>query len=365
MNDEKFLVALHRGMNLTFARFGKLQKFFGGDWRATFDGKIKDFQAADLDPRGIEKFLSVREKLDPDWEIEQLEKCGARVLVFGRENFPQNLESIHNPPALLFCRGEFLDTDFPAIAVVGSRKLTSYGRRAGEKIVGEIAAAGITIVSGLAFGADTLAHQIAVKNGARTIAVLGNGIDTVYPQQNAKFAAEFLAKNCGAVLSEYLPGTEVRPENFPVRNRIVAGLAKAVIVLEAAEKSGSLITAELAVEMGRDIFAVPGEIFAENSAGTNALIFKSQAAPALSGEQILENLGLKNLAPKKAAQLAIPTTSTEAEILKLLESGEKVHLDDLVRNSPFPAPVTSSTISILEIKGLVRNLGQQIYVKNV
>lgn len=363
--DTKFLVALHRGMNLTFLRFQKLKSYFGGDWAAAFGADKRKLLEADLDPRGVEKFLGNRDQINPEHEADLLKKCGASVLVHGESGFPQVLENIPQPPVLLFCRGALEETDFPAIAVVGSRKVSSYGRRVAEKIVGELADAGITIVSGLAFGADTLAHKIALEHGGRTIAVLGNGIDTVYPQTNKSFAEKFVNENRGVLLSEYLPHTEMHPEYFPVRNRIVAGLAKATLILEAAEKSGSLITAELAVDQGREVFAVPGEIFAEQSAGCNQLLEKGQACPALSGVQILASLGLRNLAEKKVAQKNIPTTETEGKILALFENGEKQHLDDLVRGSPFPPPVTSSTLSILEIKGVVRNVGNQTYVKNV
>lgn len=363
--DTKFLVALHRGMNLTFLRFQKLKSYFGGDWAAAFHAGKRELLEAGLDLRGVEKFLANRDQINPEHEQALLEKCGARVLIHGEKNFPQPLEHIPQPPVLIFCRGKLEETDFPAIAVVGSRKVSSYGRRVAEKIVGELADAGITIVSGLAFGADTLAHKVALEHGSRTIAVLGNGIDTVYPQTNKSFAETFLKEDRGVLLSEYLPHTEMHPEYFPVRNRIVAGLAKATLILEAAERSGSLITAELAVDQGREVFSVPGEIFAEQSAGCNQLLAKGQAAPALSGLQILAALGLGNLQEKKSAQKTIPTTETEGKILALFENGEKQHLDDLVRSSPFPPPVTSSTLSILEIKGLVRNLGNQTYVKNV
>ncbi len=327
-----YLLAIHRAMNLTFLRYKTLKSFFANDWQKVWNANIKNLQASNIDTPAIEKFLKSREKISPEQEFALMKKCGAQVLVHGTANYPQNLENLYSPPVLLFCRGKILETDFPSISVVGSRTLTSYGRNAIKKIVGEIASQGITIVSGLALGADIEAHRTALANNARTIAVLGNGIDDIIPRTNQNFAEKFLAENRGAILSEYLPQTEVRPENFPVRNRIVAGLSKAVIVIEAAQKSGSLITANLAVEQGKDVFAVPGEIFAKNSSGTNEIIYKGQAAPALSGSQILEDLGMKNISQKKEAQKIIPTNSTEKEILQII-GNEKMEINDIFRQT--------------------------------
>jgi DNA processing protein len=361
--DIKYMVAVHRAMNLTFLRYKKLKSFFANDWQKVWGANIRDLQASELDTPGISNFLQSREKISPEKEMELLKKCGAEVLVYGEKDYPQNLANLYSPPVLLFCRGKILPTDFPAISVVGSRKLSSYGQRAIEKIVGEISREGVTIVSGLALGADFQAHRTALNNGARTIAVLGSGIDNISPKTNENLAEKFLAEEKGAILSEYLPGTEIRPENFPVRNRIVAGLSRAVIVIEAAIKSGSLITAELAVNQGKEVFAVPGEIFAKNSAGTNQIIWKGQAAPAISGHQILEDLGMKNIAKKKEAQKLIPTTEIEDQVLALFTE-DKMPINDIFRQSDLAQSVISSTLAILEIKGLVKNLGNQIYSKN-
>lgn len=360
----KYMVAVHRAMNLTFLRYKKIKAFFANDWQKVWEANIRDLQAAELDTPGISNFLKSRENFSPETEMKLLEKCGAKTLIYGTKDYPKTLENLYSPPALLFCRGEILPTDFPSISVVGSRKLSNYGQRAIEKIVGEIASEGITIVSGLALGADFQAHRTALNNGARTIAVLGSGIDNISPRTNENFAKKFLAENKGTVLSEYLPGTEIRPENFPVRNRIVAGLSKAVIVIEAAIKSGSLITADLAVNQGKDVFAVPGEIFAKNSGGTNQIIWKGQASPALSGHQILEDLGMKNIAQKKDAQKNIPTTEIEDQVLSLI-SDDKMPINDVFRKSDLASSVISSTLAILEIKGLVVNTGNQTYSKNI
>lgn len=363
--QQSYLLAVHRSLGLTARRLHKLQRSFGSNWKGIFTASEKELFAADMDKRGIDQFLDCRRKISPEKEFTQFKKCGAQILLLGEENFPLSLQQISSPPAILFLRGNILSQDFPCISVVGSRNISSYGKRVLEKIVSEIATAGITIVSGLALGADTLAHKIAVERGARTICVLGNGIDHIYPAGNEQFAEKLLNEKKGVLLSEYLPGVKPRPEYFPVRNRLIAGISKATIIIEAAEKSGSLITAQMAVEQGRDVFAVPGDIFAKNSIGTNQLILSSGVYPALSGQQILEHLGLEKLALKKKTTQMIPSAGIEAEIIGLFGTESRVHINDLIRKSSHPGSVISANISLMEMKGLVRNLGNQIYSKNV
>ncbi len=362
--NKKFAIAVHRAMSLSPIRFIKSKTFFRNDWESMWKAKISDLQEADIDKKGIEKFFTNRGEVDPDAEIEKLNKCGAQVIIRGDISYPVCLENIPNPPTMFFVRGEMRETDFPAIAVVGARKISSYGKRALEKIVSPLAMSGVTIVSGLALGTDVLAQKCAVENGSRTIGVLGNGIDNIYPFQNKFFAEKFLAENRGAIISEFFPGAETRPENFPIRNRIVSGLAKAVLVIEAAGKSGSLITAQIAIEQNREVFAVPGEIFSSNSVGTNQLVFDGSAHPALNGKDILEICGFHNFEQKQKAKTQIPQTGVESEILKFFESESKIHLDDIIRLSKLPGHVVSSTVSILEIKGFLKHCGRQIYAKN-
>lgn len=360
----KYLLALHRGLNLTFPRFQKLKTHFDSDFKKAFNAKISDFQAANIDAKGIQKFFVNRDTISPEKEYEQLEKIGAKILLYDDENFPLSLQHINTPPAILFVRGRFSEHDFPSISVVGSRKISSYGKRALSFILNPIVEQKITIVSGLAFGADVLAHKTALDQKCKTIAVLGNGIDQIYPTQNKAIGERILKENLGAIISEYLPGTTVRPENFPIRNRIVAGLSKASIIIEAAEKSGTLITAHLANEMGRSVYAIPGEIFSKNNKGANQLISDGLANPALSGKQILSDLGFKSLEQKRIATQNIPKTGIEADILKTFENIDKMHIDEIFRNCALANPVISSNILILEIKGFLKNIGNQIYVKN-
>ncbi len=352
-------------MNVTFLRYQALNTFFKGDWEAVFHASLQDFQECGVDKKGIECFFSRRGDVVPEQEMEKLEACGATVLIQGEKDFPPQLAHIPSPPVLLFLRGELLPEDFPSLSVVGSRNISSYGKRALETIVREVAHKGITIVSGLALGADAFAHKVAIENGARTICVLGNGIDFLYPTQNRAFGEKLLKEEKGAVISEFLPGIEARPEHFPIRNRIVAGLSQATLVVEAQKGSGSLITAELANDQGKDVFAVPGEIFAPNSAGTNKLLLNGEATPALSGEQILDTFGITNLSEQKHARKNIPTTGVESEILHLFGNENQRHIDDLIRHSSLSGSVISANLAIMELKGLVKHLGNQVYGKNV
>lgn len=358
---ESFLVAIHRACNLTFSRYQCLRSFFHDDWERAWNAKIGEWQQSDIDTRAIQSFFANRVKINPEKEMEKLLKCGARILCHGTAEYPESLLHIHNPPVLLFCRGTLSSDYFPSISVVGSRKISRYGQRAAEFIVGKLADEGVTIVSGLAFGADTVAHRISIEHGSRTIAVLGNGIDEIYPAANASFAEKFLSEQRGVLLSEYLPGTEVRPEFFPVRNRIVSGLSRATIVLEAAIKSGSLITAELAIQQNKELFVVPGEIFSKNAGGCNKLLVQGSATPVLSGEQVLQMLDFQFISSNKAVKQILPTTENETKILSAFENFSERHIDDLLRVIELPDSVISSTISILEIKGLMKNLGNNIY----
>ncbi len=360
----KYLLALHRGLNLTSHRFEKLKIYFQSDWKRCYTAKISEWQRAEVDEKGITKFFSKRPELNPDKELALLHQCNATVLIKGTSQYPHSLLHTYDAPPLLFCRGNLKENDFPSISVVGSRKISSYGKRAGEQIVKELALRGITIISGLAYGVDMLAHQTAVAHQSRTIAVLGNGIDSIYPQAHSKQAEHWLEEDKLVILSEHLPGTPGIPEYFPRRNRIVTGLSRATIVVEAAAKSGSLISAELALEQNREVFAVPGEIFSPTSTGCNQLIADQKAIPALSGDQILSHLGLNNLSEQRQAQTQIPKIGIEADILRLFQGNEKYHIDDLSRNSVIPHHQLTSTLMIMEMKGLVQQLSNQLYVKN-
>lgn len=267
------------------------------------------------------------------------------------QNYPFLLKQISDFPKKLFVKGK-LFAEENCLAVVGARKYSSYGAQVVKDFVPPLTQAGLTIVSGLALGIDALAHQAALAEKKRTIAVLGCGIDRVYPSSHQRLAREILEKN-GAIVSEYPPGTPAYPANFPARNRIIAGLSLATLVIEAGQRSGSLITARLAGEQGREVLAVPGSIYNEMSRGANWLI-QNGALPATSFNDIMEALNLPPSQNKNASDL--PETQEEEMILKLLEK-EPRPIDFLIRESGLPAAQISTTLLMLELKGLIKKVG--------
>lgn len=274
-------------------------------------------------------------------------------------NYPEILKEIYDPPKSLFIKGSFKSEDKIAIGIVGTRNYTSYGKRVAENIAGDLAGAGITVISGLAKGIDTFAHKAALERDGRTIAVLGSAVDSksLYPSCNQRLA-EKIIKN-GAVISEYPSGTKSERWFFPQRNRIISGLSLGILVVEAPQKSGALITAACALEQNREVFAVPGPIYSENSIGTNKLI-QMGAKLTTSANDILEELNLPLLEEKK--NKSKPENKEEKILLDVLGK-EPIHIDEITKTSNLNAGVVSSTLIMLELKGLVKNLGGGHYVK--
>jgi DNA processing protein len=268
------------------------------------------------------------------------------------------LKEIDQPPPILYVRGELTTEDAWAVAVVGTRRVSAYGRQVTEELASFLAANGVTVVSGLARGVDAIAHQSALKTGGRTVAVLGCGVDRVYPPEHMQLAGKMLAS--GALLSDYAPGTPPDASNFPPRNRIISGLAMATVVVEAGETSGALITAQFAVDQGREVFAVPGNILAPQSKGTNRLIAQG-AHPMLSGRDLLDVLNLTRVSEQRNVRKALPTDETESKLLGVL-THEPLHMDDIRNQTGLPIERVSATLVMMELKGLVRQVGGNNYV---
>jgi DNA processing protein len=268
--------------------------------------------------------------------------------------FPSLLAELHDPPAQLYVRGEPGVLTKPAVAVVGARSCSAYGAQVARQLARDLAAAGVVVVSGLARGIDGEAHRGALEAGGRTVAVLGCGIDRDYPRSHAALAERI--REQGAVVSEYPPEVEPAPWRFPARNRIIAGLCLATVVVEARERSGALITADFALELGRDVFAVPGEITAALSAGTNDLL-RQGAAPMLSAEDVLAAIGLEpQVAPRHHVSEAA------SALLSLLADGSCA-ADELVRRSRLSTGDVAAALVELELAGIVRE-GDGIYRVN-
>jgi DNA processing protein len=267
-------------------------------------------------------------------------------------SYPRLLKEIYDPPKQLYVWGELRAEENYPLAIVGTRKISSYGRQATIDLTRDLTKAGLTIISGLALGVDGLAHEACLDVGGRTIAVLGSGLKKIYPAEHKKLAEKIVA-NGGAVISEYEPDQGPAKWTFPVRNRIVAGMSLGVLVIEAPEKSGSLITASCALDLGREIFAVPGNIQSQNSFGTNQLI-KSGAKAITQASDILDALNLElNLEIKKEI---IPSNEKEKIILEILNPGP-AHIDEIIKQSKLEARVISSTLTIMEMMGKIKNLG--------
>jgi len=323
-------------------------------WRAT----SHDLRQAGLDRRTLANLLVVRDKLDLDAEIERLARLDVQVLTWDDAGYPPNLRQVYNAPPVLYVRGSIEERDEWAVAVVGTRRASVYGKEAARTIGGDLARAGVTVVSGLARGIDTVAHRACLDAGGRTIAVLGSGVDVIYPQQNARLAAEIVER--GALLSEYALGTRPEARNFPPRNRIISGLTLGTVVVEADLSSGARITAGFAAEQGREVFAVPGSIFARGSRGTNELI-QQGAKMVCAVADVLEELNLTMVSEQAQARAVIPENQTEAVLLDHL-SAEPVHVDELGRAVQLPIAEVTSTLALMELKGMVRQVGGMSYV---
>ncbi len=286
-------------------------------------------------------------------ELQSLNRIGGRVVTFKDEAYPRRLKEIYDPPAVLYMRGELRKEDELALAIVGSRKTTPYGRWFTERISQELARHGVTIVSGMARGIDGLAHLGAVSGGGRTIAVLGCGVDIIYPPENRNLFAQII--DHGAVLSEFPLGSPPEGGHFPRRNRIISGLSIGVVVVQANEKSGSLITAQYALEQGREIFAVPGNVGAESSRGTHRLI-KEGAKLVESSEDILEEIvphWQREREEASRAEKVEPDLPPEESLLFNLLGETPSHIDVLTRESRFDPGKVSSLLLQLELKGLI------------
>ncbi len=298
-------------------------------------------------------------------ELVLLERYGARTLVQEDEEYPESLKILADPPFLLYIRGSLSPRDALSVAIVGARGATAYGRAVAESVARDLAKSGITVVSGLARGIDTAAHVSALKNKGRTIGILGSGFDEFYPNENRPLF-EKIGDN-GAVISEYPMTRAPEAGNFPRRNRLISGMSLAVVVAEAQEASGALITARLAAEQGREVFAVPGPIFSQGSRGPHRLL-KQGARLLESVEDLFEELSVfKNLTGKTrpAVRKRPPALSAEEKKVLSLLSLEPTHADDLTAQLGLETGTVAAALLNLELKGLTRLTPGNAYIKNV
>lgn len=356
MSDTKYWVALSLVSELGAKRIRLLYERFGSA-KAAFTAAQSDLSLSGLPAQAVAALLAEREKIDPEAQWTSLLKEGYGVTTLAEQDYPRLLRQIYDPPALLFYRGDLSVLRAPCVAVVGSRKATAYGRSAATRLAAELSRAGVVVVSGMARGIDTCAHQGAMTDGGNTAAVLGCGLDICYPPENLRLR-ERIVQN-GVLLSEFPPRTQPKPQHFPLRNRIISGLSLATVVVEAAEKSGALITADCALEQGREVFAVPGSINSPYSHGCHRLL--REGAALLSGvEDLLQELGL--LPPERERESLQKLTDEQQEVLESL-AFEPVNFDDLLESLGISAQVLTALLVELELFQLVKKLPGNYYLR--
>ena len=353
----KYWVAFSGVPGVGRVRIAQLKEHFGSlqdAWKAP-QGKLKQ---AGLDSRSIDALVTLRPKISVDAEMEKLERHKVNALICEDPAYPSRLKEIYDYPPVLYVRGNLPAEDEPCLAIVGTRRPTVYGRQVTEEMVTDLARSSITIISGLARGIDSVAHRAALDAGGKTVAVFGSGLDIVYPGENAKLAQAIIEQ--GALVSEHPLGVKPKAENFPLRNRIMSGLSLGVLVVEAGERSGALITAQQAVEQNREVFAIPGSILSPASQGTNRLI-QDGAKLVRNYADIIEELNLTIVVQQAEIKEFSPANEVESAILRQLSS-EPNHIDEICRRSGLTMSEVSSTLAMLELKGIARQVGSMNYV---
>ena len=339
------------------ARITLLEQQFGSLGRA-WQAPLEALRRTPLDRRTLDAIEKRRNSVDLSAEMEKLARYDIKAFTWHDPEYPDLLREVVDLPPVLYIRGELLPEDRTALAVVGTRKASAYGREAARHIVTGLARSGVTTVSGLAYGIDTVAHRSALEAGGRTIAVLASGLDMVYPAANAGLAREIVQR--GALISEYAPGIKPEASHFPRRNRIMSGISLGVLIVEAREESGAHLTVNFALEQNRDVFAVPGSIFAPGSRGPHRWI-QEGAKLVTQPEEILEELNLAVLGQQMELLPTVQATPGERRVLQHL-SQEPVHIDMIGRLSGLPIAEVSSTLAMMELKGMVRQTGGMQYV---
>jgi len=355
--DKRYWVGFNLVKGIGAVRLQGLRDHFG-DLALAWQAPLDALKVAGLSSKLAERVVQIRASVDLDKYMARVATQGISILTWEDELYPKRLKVIDQPPPVLYERGALSDEDSWAVAVVGTRRVSAYGRQVAEDVAAFLANSGVTVVSGLARGVDAIAHQSALKAGGRTIAVLGCGVDRIYPPEHMQLAEKIIAS--GAILSDYAPGTAPDAANFPPRNRIISGLSMATVVVEAGETSGALITAQFAVDQGREVFSVLGSILAPQSKGTNRLIAQG-AHPMLSARDLLDILNLGRVTEQREVRKILPGNEIEAKLLSVL-THEPKHMDEIRNQTGLPIERVSATLVMMELKGMVRQVGGVNYV---
>ncbi|MEA4930778.1 MAG: DNA-processing protein DprA [Anaerolineaceae bacterium] len=358
MEEAGYWLAFSYVKGIGAVRFRKLLSFFGDLSRAWQAGSA-ELQAAGLSEKNVADLSAKRNTLDPLALPDQLRTKGISFFTWLDDAYPRYLKEIAQPPPVLYCKGSITAEDDLAVAIVGTRNVTAYGKQITQDTAEYLARNGVTVVSGLARGVDGLAHHSAIEAGGRTIAVLGSGVDIIYPPEHRKLAERI--QEHGAIVSDYAPGTKPDGINFPPRNRIISGLSRGTIVIEAGEKSGALITAKFAVEQDREVFAVPGSVLSPMSRGTNDLIGEG-AMPMTNPKAVLEVLRIEegSKAPKPQEQAL---SDMERTVLRVLGQ-DSLHIDEICVRMDLSVEKLTVTLTMMELKGLVTREQGMTYRQN-
>jgi DNA processing protein len=357
MTDEKkYWIGFNLVKGIGAVRFRQIKAFFG-DLSIAWNAPAEAYGEVSLPTSTVTNFLKLRKQIDLDQLYESILDKNVTVLISQDEDYPRLLKEIDQAPPVIYVKGQLTAADEFAVAIVGTRRVSDYGRQVTRDASIFLAGNGLTIVSGLARGVDGLAHRHALEAGGRTIAVLGSGVDVIYPPEHRKLA-DAICEN-GAIISDYPLGTQPEGINFPPRNRIISGLSLATIVVEAGARSGALITADFALEQGRDVFAVPGNVLSPASRGTNKLI-QSGAYAMISPQDVLDVLNLSEIESIKSAREVLPADPTEARILQVMDY-EPMHIDEICNAVDLAVDKVSAALTMMELKGLIQHVGAMRY----
>ena len=359
-DNQRFWLGLHLIPNFGSAKLSRLLSQFGSAealWREPDAGITR----LDLPAAFLRQFCAGRRNIDLNREVDRVAQAGASLITLEDDAYPRLLRTLPDRPILLYVRGEFPTGSQNSLAVVGTRKASRYGWDVAFQLSDELARHGVTIISGLAHGIDAAAHRGALKSGGKTIAVMATGIDSIYPRENADLAQDIMAS--GAIITEMPLGAAPLGKNFPQRNRIISGLSLGVLVAEAPIKSGALNTVSHAIAQGRDVFAVPHNIFSQSGHGGNILI-QEGAKLVAAADDVLEELMVSQLdvETRSRAKEIQPANHAEDAVMQQL-SADPVHVDFIVRQTELPTATVTSTLTMLELKGLAESAGPMQYCR--
>lgn len=359
--DSKFFYLLFNRVNgLGPRRLSRMLEYFGTPEKVWYADREQLSKVPEIPVGIVDEILTKRKQLNPELELQRLKDLGIGVLFSDEPDYPPLLKEIFDPPRVLYFRGSPAVFFKRTFGIVGARKATHYGLSVSEVIAGDLAAAGLCIVSGMARGIDSSAHKGALGVSGSTAAVLGCGVDIVYPRENKKLMDEII--KTGIIVSEFPPGTPPTPGNFPQRNRIISGISEGIMIVEAAEKSGSLITADFALEQGRDVFAVPGQVTNSLNRGAHRLI-KQGARLVENAGDVLEELGMdSSMFDQKPKTSINGLTSVDKKIYNIV-SDVPVSSEFIIETSGISSSEVLSTLLCLELQGLVRQLPGHLYVR--